>query len=377
MFREMSETELIIRDIDDVRMISIYELTGMGDEPGEGCAAISVFYGTDRHINLCELDEGFDLLADRVFEIYGELEDKTSIVLDDRTRRILESGWLTRDEGFLDKYYEMQPVIQPKVAFEASVVRQILPIVEYLLEAVYKVLGIRYEITVSKPGWRGAGVIYGMLDGSRIVSGVSVTQNTKEEYAVRVNNFIEQGNVLDVIVNIGYSAVIIEYACPYRDIHGTGIFNLQTNGYSEFHETFRDGKKIFRDSRDMFGAEPAVLTEEEKALIPWDFEESAAVGLPFEMAYIIRTDRTGKNACVIDEYRDCFLYRRAQFSESRCWTKVKNNGTKFSLKTSSVVMYTMALRKGERQVFFVPSIGNHKDRYRNNLEGRCFVISKQ
>lgn len=368
----MSEIEIIIKSIENVRMISIYELTGVGNGSGKGCAAVSVFYGRDKHINLCELDKGFDFLVDRVFEIYEEVKDSSSVVMDNRTRQILSSGWIKCDESFLEKYYNAQPAEFPPVAFEAATTGKLLPMVEYLLDSLYKMLGIAYEVTASKTGWRGTGAIFGMKNRSRVVSGVNIIQLTKEEYSIRVNNFAEEHNVLDILVNIRNADIIVEYGCSKLDIHGTGIYMLEPNGYTEFHEAFRDGKKIFRDSRDVFDAEPPVLTDEEKKLIPWDTEDGTGVALPWGWIYFTESKQSTENSCVIDEYHSSFLFRKARLGESRCWTKVKNNDTGFSLKTSSVIMYIMALKKGY-QVYFLPNVGNHKNRYRKQLEGRYFV----
>lgn len=373
MFREMSETELVIQSIENVRMISIYELTGIGDEPDKGCAAISIFYGNDKHINLCELDDGFDILADKVFEIYGDIEDKSKVVTDDRTRGILESGWQNRDEAFLERYYEMTPSDLPKVAFESAVSGRILPIAEYLMDAVYRILGIKYERTLTKTGWRGAGVIYGMINDSRVVSGVRITQTTEVEYHVLVNNFIQAGNVLEIIVNFGNAGIILEYYCKFRNIHGTGIYSLEKGGYTEFHEAFRDGRKIFRASEDRKNTEPVLLSEAEKKLIPWSIDDNEAVMLPWGMVYVLRQERSEVNSCVVDEYRCCFLFREAMYSENRCWTRIKNNDTKFTLKTSSVIMHMLELKDGICQVYFAPHAGNHKVRYRQQLEGNIFI----
>lgn len=372
MFREMSETELVINSIENVKMISIYELTGIGDEPDKGCAAISILYGKDKYINLCELDDGFEILADKVFEIYGDIGDKSEVLVDDRTRAILEGGWQDRNEEFLEKYYQMESSQFPKVAFESATGRRIMPLVKYIVEAVYKILGIKYEITLTKNGWRGAGVIYGIHNGDRVVSGVKVIQNSNREYLVYVNNFIETANVLELTVVMGNDCIIVRYACDYRDIHGTGIYSLEQNGYTESHETYRDGQLIFKDSRDVCAAE-AKPDEEVKKLVPWQYDGKSVVELPWGMKYIIERDCSKKNSCVIDEYRNCFLYPEAHYSENRCWTRVTNDDKKFSLKTSSVVMHIMTLPKRAKQVYFMPLVGNHKSRYRHQLEGRIFV----
>lgn len=376
MFREMSEIELTIRSIEQVRMISIYELTGTGVRPGHGCAAIAVLYGKNGQINLCELDEGFNLLVDRVFEIYEELPDKQQVAMDEKTRKILESGLQEKDESFLEVFYSLTPVPFPKVGFESALARRFLPMVEYLLDAFYKMLGIKYEVTISKPGWRGAGVVYGLLNGQRLVSGVRIVQNSAEEYEINVNNFPGAGNTLRLIVSVFRDSLLVEFSSSFQQFVGTGIYELKGNGYVESFEAFKEGKKVFVDSREIRCGEGLLDGEECRdilCLIPWPFEGCVAVKLPWGLYCLTARERNETAEFLVDDYRSCFVYRDAGFSESCCWTRITNKETGFSLKTSSVMMQQMKLVHGGFQTRFLSHPGNHKNRYRQMLEGRYFM----
>lgn len=173
MFREMSETELTIRNIKNVKMIDIYELTGLNDDLKRGCAAISVIYDVNKNINLCELDDGFELLQRWVFEYYRNIKNNKKnrdlivhddVVMNDSTRCFLEYGITERDEQYLEPYYSMTPAEYPEVAFESTLSDRFLPLVSYVLEGLYVSSGIKLKITMEKAGWRGKGVIYGIIN---------------------------------------------------------------------------------------------------------------------------------------------------------------------------------------------------------------------
>lgn len=374
MFREMSETELIIRSIDKVRMISIYELARLNDEPGKVCAAISVFYDKEGQINLCEFDPGFELLADKVFEIYGKLEDKNSVVMDDRTRKCLELGWNREEEGFLEKYYKKDPAELPNVAFESEASRRFIAFAEYLLKGFYKAIGIKFESTGYKAGWRGAGVIYGLQSENRVVYGLKIIQNAENEYEIAINNFIETNNILTINILMENQNIILDFSTQDKAFYGTGVFDLSDKGYSETYEMYKNGKKIFYDSRFQEAKKEVVLSEEEKCLLPWD-EPFQMLELPGGILYGIEKVRENRDTYLAEEFRCVYLYRAAVYSEIRSFRKVFIKESELSLKTMSVVMLIMGLTKGQYQTYFVPHLGIGKERYKDKLEGKYFLVS--
>ena len=387
MFRRMSEIELTINEIDKVRMIDIYELTGIKDDPEAGCVAISVFYGGDKHLNLCELDQGFEILAGRIFEIYDEYAGKKNsesneveiisdeIVMDEKTRRILECGRIGRNEEFLESYYKISPVEIPDVAFESAEAERFIPLVSYMLQGLYLVNGKKMEVTGVRNGWRGAGVIYGLLNGERLTFGLKISQTTDDRYIVKVCNFLEQGNFLEAEIVIRNREIILKYASEKVDFKGISIFNLHENGYSERHEAFKDGVKIFCDTWGKREMEKIALTKEEMTLIPWKCDEKAFHSLPWGMVFIFDSERTDKGDWLVTENRCCHLYKKARYSENRCWTRVKNRDTALELNISSVRMLRLLLGKGRSQTYFVPCTGIHSERYVKYLQGRNFVLS--
>lgn len=383
MFRKMSETELIIREIDDVRMIDIYELTGAKEDPEEGCAAISIFYGGDKHINLCEMDDGFLYLVGRVFEIYGEERGRSKgmltedIIMDDKSRQILECGWQSRDESFLEPYYGLEPVDIPEIGFESAEAARFTPLISYMLQGLYLMNGRKLEITGGKNGWRGAGILYGLSNGNRIPFALKITELTEERHSVKINNFMEEGCLLNAVITTQNHSILLEYESEQLDFKGSSLFNLHENGYSERHLAYKEGKKIFADTWGKRGAEKINLSPDEIKLLPWQCDGASYHSLPWGMIFAYKKEITEKNGFSIEENKCCHIYKAAGYSESACWTTVKNPETKICLDTSSVRMQRLLTTEGRMQTYFVPCLGNHSEKYEKYLEDRYFVTESQ
>ena len=379
MFRKMSEIELIIREIDNVRMIDIYEMTGIKDDPEEGCAAISVFYGGDKHINLCELDSGFMYLVGKVFEIYGKSRGAArgilaeGIIMDEKTRQILESGWELRDESFLEPYYDLKPTDIPDVGFESADSARFIPMISYMLQGLYMVTGKKLEITGSRNGWRGTGIIYGLINGTRIPFAVKINQVTEERFNLKVNNFLVDGGQLEATISIENRQIVLNYKADRSDFKGISIFNLHENGYSENHEAYLEGRKIFADTWGRSAKEAVRLSEDERKLLPWDCGDSEFHSLPWGMIFAYKKEVLEHDGIRIEENKCCHVYKAAGYSDSVCWTRIINTDTKVSLDTSSIRMQRLLIPGRRLQTYFVPCIGNHSEKYERNLEDRYFI----
>ena len=102
VFRQMSPEEMNIEEIADIKMIHIYDLTGSA-RPDEkyGVTSVLVNYGDNSQLNYSENDFCFSLFVNKLFEAYNTAQDKSSIIMDDTTREIMEAGEVPRHESIL------------------------------------------------------------------------------------------------------------------------------------------------------------------------------------------------------------------------------------------------------------------------------------
>lgn len=97
MFRRMTEQEIAIRKINNLRMVAVYEFTeavrrGEADSRGtdadrDGCTAVTVLYGDNEQITLSELDPYYEVLIEQLFALYGENSIRAAVRYNPRLTR--------------------------------------------------------------------------------------------------------------------------------------------------------------------------------------------------------------------------------------------------------------------------------------------------
>ena len=128
MYRFMSEEELEIRQISDLKMIHFYRLGGND--------ALAVHYGNNKQINLCSMDANYQLLMERVLSLYSQCEDKKSIVIEAASQKLLEQameGARSHTSFFQrvgKKYVDMETSSSPLFASDGVLRETLLPLLK-------------------------------------------------------------------------------------------------------------------------------------------------------------------------------------------------------------------------------------------------------
>ena len=168
MLHRMTEQEILIQKIKNLRMVSVYEFTnavrkegddGTGPVTASGCTAVTVLYGDGSQITLSEVDPYFEELVERILTVYSETENRSAVLMDETTRSILEAGIAEVEEAYTDSYVKLQGSTLPTISFDAALSRIFVPIAEYLVTQLESILEKNGKIGKCYFGWRGRGAL--------------------------------------------------------------------------------------------------------------------------------------------------------------------------------------------------------------------------
>lgn len=351
MFRKLNETELAIRDIRDVHMIHIYGLKY--DVP-----AIAVFYGRGRQFNLSSEDEYFDLLSERIFRLYAEAEDKQSIITDDATRAILEAGSMPdTGDGSLEAFAPFSEDTDG-IPMDSALSRRFLPIASYLLKELYSSVGRTLTITGSKTGWRGAGAVYGLVMDEHRSFIFRVTRLRSDLYNLSIGNFLRERNTLNVQISFGADNILMSYSADYEQFNGTSRYVFDKESMTETHSVFCSGEQVYKDSKSTAGRISSDDTPEAskktlsdllgdcKALFPEALEWKAVYSLPFDMTYILGSDRSVSEEAVKVSSVSGFIYTSAGFADYHRWISATDPESGLSIRSGSRIIHRLMARDG-------------------------------
>lgn len=380
-FRKMDEIEIEIEQIEDIRMLHIYELTGANVTDNKyGCTAIAVYYGDNKQLNYSEMDPYFDLLVNRVMKLYSKLSDKSKIMMDDSTRNILEGGFSIAHEHCFDKYIDCTPLEFQKLSIDATLSKRFAPLVEYLLVGLYKIFDFDLMITKRTCGWRGASLISGSVNDKPVTMYFNMERNDLSNYAISVMDFLKKGGELNLRISIDYNKLEIRYNSDMFMLYGETSFTFDTYKIRENHVAYFNDKQVFYDVNDypneylQDNLELLSNNERFKSLINGVENIKAIYQLPFNMTYVIKEEITSKSNITTTSYSGTYLWQDALLADSRGWIQVQNIGTNIMLRTDSFFTVSTRLHEGKTQIYFVPDYGNATGKYKEKLEGNYFLV---
>lgn len=378
VFRQMSPEEMYIEEIEGLKMIHIYDLTGSSKPDGKyGVTAVLVNYGDNKQLNYTENDYCFELFVNKVFEVYNTSDDKTSIKMDDTTRKIMEAGALPRHESILSKYYSAPKFDEPFLVNASTLSKRFAALIEYLLVGLYKTMGTDIDVIDRKSGWRGSGrFILRVGDSNRSVY-YKVFELNESTYSIKLNGFLSDNG--DFLINVALydDNISITYLSESSRIEGSATFKFGKENLMEMHQIRKDGEQIFYDVNSYENAfeEGKELKDFVSAtsieLLPEDMKPCAVYVLPLGLTYILYDEEDTSDEVEVKTFCGVFLWENGSCADIRGWSMIKSVQTGLSIKSET---FRMMNQSDNRQIIQTSLLTGTGSRYKKELEGK-FVIN--
>lgn len=387
MFRLMEEQELEIRNINDIGMIHFYGLMDAGPAMNSNdrlrydscCPGIAVFYNKNRLINLCILDKYYKDLLEKVFEYYRSLNDKSGILMDENTRNILEAG--TREERIssVERYLKPEALEEPVIYMDSVLSSRFFPVVEYFLEAYYKLLLVQFVITGRKKGWRGSNVIHATQAGEPVVIFFKVVKENDSFFAVKLSNFINVGNELLMNIHFEEGKMTVSAKSDYLEFDAFSSYTFDNEGLHEEHSVSCRGKQIYADGRTSEPIKNPEFDQEVKKLLAAEIAESekdgkdgltyAVYDLPFDIRYVLIREKLEDDSVAAHHFNGIFVYNSAKFADLIHWTRLECKNQKLTLYTDNMHIQKLLTDDGRVQAAFLNINSGGNGEYKEKLEG--------
>lgn len=379
VFRQMSPEEMNIEEIADIKMIHIYDLTGSA-RPDEkyGVTSVLVNYGDNSQLNYSENDFCFSLFVNKLFEAYNTAQDKSSIIMDDTTREIMEAGEVPRHESILSKYYDSEKLSEPVLVNASTLSKRFAPLVEYLVVGLYKTMGTEVEVIDRKSGWRGAGrLIIRVGDSNRTIFFKAFEINDST-FSIRLNGFLSLNGDLLINVILYDDSISISYKSEATFIEGSTSFKFSKENLREMHQIQKDGEQIFYDVNtyeNTFSEDSNLednLSVLHLGLLPRDLKPCAMYKLPMGLTFIMYDSVEANEHVEVQTFCGAFLWQEASCADLRGWTVIKSLQSGLSLKNEAFRILNLSDNKEKIQTSFFTGAGS---RYKEELEGKYIISS--
>ena len=391
MYRIMDKEEIAISQIDNLKMVHIYDLSTAGgavdkysSKAGAGenhVPALAVYYGDNKQINLCVMDKHYNHLMERVLTLYSQTENKNLIIMDEPTKELLEHASKDVTCGVNSvaragrKYMSMESDGIPRFNTEGYIRKTLIPMVRYYLKELYSLWDMELTFKAGESGWHGNVVIFGNTKSREIAFPVSISKAGEGIYSIAIGNFIEDMNTVKLEIKYTSQSVKIEFLSEDYQLVGDSrydfsiaepacITNINVSGNLVYCQN-EPVEKLSKDEYDIVSK-----------LFDFDMDNAHVFRLPWNSYFVHNAAVREASGIRHWDYDTGFLEvnEKTLFARQYSWSFVENTVTGVSIKTGGGLIERLIpnVDQGICQTLFLP-VGYYSGwDYKEKLENRYF-----
>ncbi len=382
MLHRMTEQEIAIRKIKNLRMVSIYEFTSAVQKEGtagtpsgkpSGCTAVTVLYGDGKQITLSELDPYFEELTERILEVYAETADRNSVLMDEVTRKLMEKGAEALRDPALKGIPKGKGRLTPVMHYDSCMARRFLPLTEYIIGQLESVLERNGTITDRVTGWRGRGMLRLQRGSEAGDHPVEILREGKSEYKIVIGNYPDSGENLRVQVFMRPEETEVAFAAERTELVGQFRFAYGFSEMETWLSVSLDGKEIGYEN-EKYPADPAEKPDErEQKLLPDGTVPTVIYRLPFGASCMMSEKKQKSGDIRRFDFLRSMVFADAGYAETLSWTMIKNEKSGVVLRKNNCRTIRTEIGEGRYQTYYDEAEGGASGRYRTSLSGRFFI----
>lgn len=381
MYRFMSEEEIEIRQISDLKMIHLYQLNGND--------AIAAYYGDNKQINLCALDENYNLLMEKILTLYSQCEDKDSIVIEDSARKILDKV-ITRDihhTSFFNRigkfYARQEGVLCPRFASDGIIRDTLIPMIQYYLQQLYHMWNVEIKFVQESVGWHRNCVMNATYGNETVIMPVRITMLNDYDYKIAVGNFMHNFSNIEFEISYSEDKLSIIFENAKMELFGESYFKLNNQQMKAYTTIYIEKKAVYHQDEPL---EQLTYTEEhlqcalkQKAFladVDSVFTYAAIYRLPWNDFIIYRDNHTQDEQYNRNDYDNLYVneYQGKLVLRQYSYGLVEDKSNGLKLRTDGAVMRKIYYgdKRNEIETFFMP-VGYYSGwDYKEYLEDKYF-----
>lgn len=383
MLHRMSEREITVRKIKNLRMVSVYEFTAAVQKPDErgpeaepnpaGCTAMTVMYGDNEQITLSELDECFEELCEQVMNVYADTKNRDSVLMDAGTRALMDAGAAIRKDPLGGHYDPKAGTPIPEIPFDATMSKRFLPLAEYLVEELEGLFAREGRVKDRIVGWRGKGILQlhrGHMDTSHMVS---TERFSDTNYRMFIAEYPDSGQSLKAEIRFDPARMDMVFAIDEIEFSGEMEFLFFEKHMDVRISVTQKGKEICFETQRFQPYPQEELGEELRKLLPENIVPTVMYRLPWGMFYALKETTETSGKITRNDIWRTFLYPDAGYSETLSCTVVKNQTTQVMLRKNNLRMIRTKLPDGRYQTYFDDVGSGMTGHYRTAMAGKYFI----
>lgn len=243
MYRYMDQEEIDIRQMDNLKMLHLYQLGGSD--------AIAAYYGDNQQINLCAMDKHYNLLMERVLTLYSQCEEKNSIIVDGDAKALLEVA-VARGDNYTTffnrvgkRYKDMEALDAPRFAAEGVMRESMIPMLQYYLKQIYHLYSIDIDFERSTRGWHRSCVLKLKKGTDTLLLPVKMDFLEANTCTAQIGNFLQDMYTIEFQVTYADNRQLIVFESKDMGLVGEHRIDINDNKVKSVTTISVNGKTIY------------------------------------------------------------------------------------------------------------------------------------
>lgn len=381
MYRFMSEEEIEIEQISDLKMLHLYQLAGND--------ALAVCYGNDKQINLCAMDTHYTLLMEQALSLYSQCENKEAIIIDENTKAIFEKAVEESEHytSFFNRigknYLDKEGLTAPKFASEGVLRETTLPMLKYYMQQMYHMWDIPITFEKEPCGWRRNCVLKVHRKEETLILPVRMDFPKDNTCRVTVGNFLKDLSSITFEFSYRDDQLLVLFESKALNLWGESHYEMSAHQLRAYTSIMVNGQVVYRQEepvetltnpaeflKELLNRQPALqesFAEQEQTTVyrlPWGGIVVCRALDASDTDYI----RTDYDMIYLEEYNTKLALRQLSYS------LIENKSDGLKLRTNGAIMRKLYFgdKHGEVETLFLPAGYYSGWDYKKYLEKRYF-----
>lgn len=246
---------LEIKNLEEVSFTDLVPFTSEGKF--NVIPSFYIRYDGGKMLNLCGKDKYFDIFVKKIFEVYNAEKDtvivdprfnpiikRKGIQIDEKTKKILESGDLTKISEIY-KFYDGKQSYPNTLVFQSDEFRLLLPIVKYHLKQLFELLKMEVNIDDSQTlGYRNNYSINCKIDGIDDILLINFACHNNSETTLYIRSKDNNFKPLEMNIKFSKSGItVMEYFKDY-DLYCENEYETKKDRVTHSLRARRNGEPI-------------------------------------------------------------------------------------------------------------------------------------
>ena len=222
-------------------------------------------YDGGKTLVLCSKDKYFDIFVKKVFEVYQKEKDRviidpkfdpfsksTKIKIDDNTKKILESGDLTKVNNVYE-FYSNKRYYENSLLFQSDEFRLYLPIIEYHLKELFKLTNMTISfIDENIRGYRKNYTIDYKIDGIDDTLLMNVVSIKNNEISVFIRSRDRKFHPIEMKISFNKNSIVVESFIKEFNLYSKNDYEVGANNtITSTHSVSKDYLSIVYEKNEL------------------------------------------------------------------------------------------------------------------------------